>query len=246
MRPPSESELLSLWEQGLARHPIDRALLLCSWARPELPGERLAGLPLGVVDATVCGCARGCSVPASSSRSVANSAASSWRSAWWSMSCWPTPIKATTVAKSMSALSAFGVPDSRDMANVASELDAEAAALRLLERCCIAHPGTAVPALAAMLGDVEARLEAADPIADLRLAVSCEACGHAWDATLDAGALLWDEVRRHAEARSGRWPRWRGPMAGRNETCWRCRPGGGRRTSACWRPEAPRTRSVGK
>ena len=89
------------------------------------------------------------------------------------------------------------------MASVASELDAEAAALRLLERCCIAHPGTAVPALAAMLGDVEARLEAADPIADLRLAVSCEACGHAWDATLDAGALLWDEVRRHAEGLLG-------------------------------------------
>ena len=46
MQVPSEAQLLALWEQGLRRHPVDRALLLCAWARPEVPGSRLAELPL--------------------------------------------------------------------------------------------------------------------------------------------------------------------------------------------------------
>lgn len=51
MHRPSETDLLGLWEEGLVRHPIDRALLLCAWARPDLAADRFAGLPLGAVNA---------------------------------------------------------------------------------------------------------------------------------------------------------------------------------------------------
>ena len=51
MRALDEAELLSLWESGQTRHPIDRALLLCAWARPDVAPERFAQLPLGVVNA---------------------------------------------------------------------------------------------------------------------------------------------------------------------------------------------------
>ncbi len=203
MRPPSESELLSLWEQGLARHPIDRALLLCSWARPELPGERLAGLPLGVVNTALLRMRARLFGPRIELQVRCEQCGEQLAVGLVVDELLADADQGDDRGEVDVGAFRFRVPDSRDMASVASELDAEAAALRLLERCCIAHPGTAVPALAAMLGDVEARLEAADPIADLRLAVSCEACGHAWNATLDAGALLWDEVRRHAEGLLG-------------------------------------------
>ncbi len=200
---PSESELLSLWERGLARHPIDRALLLCSWARPELPGERLAGLPLGVVNTALLRMRARLFGPRIELQVRCEQCGEQLAVGLVVDELLADADQGDDRGEVDVGAFRFRVPDSRDMASVASELDAEAAALRLLERCCIAHPGTAVPALAAMLGDVEARLEAADPIADLRLAVSCEACGHAWDTTLDAGALLWDEVRRHAEGLLG-------------------------------------------
>src|SRR3990167_10666213 len=50
MRTLDEAGLLSLWERGQDRHPIDRALLLCAWARPDVAPERFAQLPLGVVN----------------------------------------------------------------------------------------------------------------------------------------------------------------------------------------------------
>ena len=50
MQAPGEAEILALWERGLVRHPIDRALLLCAWARPDLPASRFPDLPLGAIN----------------------------------------------------------------------------------------------------------------------------------------------------------------------------------------------------
>ena len=53
MRSLEASDVLALWERGAARHALDRSALLCSWARPELPAERIADLPLGEVTTTL-------------------------------------------------------------------------------------------------------------------------------------------------------------------------------------------------
>jgi len=47
MRSLSDSELIQLWEGGMRRHLLDRALLALSAALPETPFERLADWPLG-------------------------------------------------------------------------------------------------------------------------------------------------------------------------------------------------------
>jgi hypothetical protein len=198
MRVPSESELLALWEGGLARHPIDRALLLCAWARPDVPGDRCPSLPLGVVNVALLRmrealfgrrvelqvrceqCGEQLAVELEIGQLLVDAQHGDDRREVEVGGC------------------RFRVPDSRDLASVAGDMDADAAALRLLERCCIARPGGDAPSLPVLLNDAEDELEAADPMADLRLAVSCGACGYRWDATLDAGALLWDEVQRHA------------------------------------------------
>jgi len=45
--------LLAVWEQGVQRHPIDRALLLLSLAQPETSADHLADLPLGARNAAL-------------------------------------------------------------------------------------------------------------------------------------------------------------------------------------------------
>lgn len=214
MRVPSETELLSLWEDGQIRHPIDRALLLCAWARPDIAADRFAHLPLGVVNTDLLKmrvalfghrvelqvdceyCGEPLEIPLeigellTSARKQDN----------------PAEIEVGGFR--------FRLPASRDLAVVAYDLDAETAALRLLDACCVARPEEGDAVTANVLAEAEERLEAADPMADLRLSVVCESCGQRMDAALDPGALLWDDLQNcargilgqvHALARAYGW-----------------------------------------
>lgn len=110
-------------------------------------------------------------------------------------------------------------PDSRDLAAVA-RLDPAAAETALLRRCISVVDGTAVvdssvdelPASA--VAAVEEAMLAADPQAEVRVALTCEPCGHRWSAAVDVGTFLWARLdawaRRcaadvHALARAYGW-----------------------------------------
>jgi hypothetical protein len=195
---PSTADLLGVWERGMSRHPIDRALLLAAWARPDEPPDRLADLPLGAV----------------------NEALLRLREAWFG-----TPIRAyadcaacgertelsldpaifafpPAPAEAEREVAVSGVrfrpPSRRDLAAIAAENDAERAALLLLERCCLERPASAPANLVDLLGEVEAKLEALDPAAEIALSLVCGACGEPWAAPFDIAALLWDDVDAHA------------------------------------------------
>lgn len=197
MRRPSERELLDLWGSGLARHPIDRALLLCAWARPDVAAERLALLPLGSVNdgllrlrcamfgprVEACIACDHCGEMMEVALDIADMLGDAGRAT-------APPDHAIEGFR-------FRPPDSRDLAAIAGETDVDAAADRLLERCCIARPAEGA-APASVRESAEDWMEAADPLSDLRLHVTCDACGHAWSAELDPGVLLWDEVQRGA------------------------------------------------
>lgn len=203
MRLPSESELLDLWEAGAGRHPIDRTLLLCSWARPDLAADRYAELPLGVINAALLRMRERLFGPRVAAQVCCPQCGElleiELRVGQLLEGAQPGDGRHDVAVAGFR----FRVPDSRDLASIANEVDAEAAALRLLERCCTGRPASDAPPLAAILAEVETELEAADPLADLSLAVNCEACRHAWQAGLDAGALLWDELRRYARGLLG-------------------------------------------
>jgi hypothetical protein len=214
MRVPHEGELLMLWEGGINRHPIDRALLLGAWARPELSPAQLAELPVGALNAALL----------------------RLREAWFGsridgcVDCERCGERLELVLEVEELLAGacdgdaraelemsgfrFRVPDSRDLAAVAHERDAEAATLRLLERCWLERPKAPPPEMASLLAQIEAELEARDPTAHFDLSVACHACGHQWTASLQAGELLWDElgararlllVQIHALARAYGW-----------------------------------------
>lgn len=203
MHAPSATDLLSLWESGLDRHPIDRALLLCAWARPDVAGDRLASLPLGVVNAALLRLRRLLFGPRIELRLHCEECDEQLASVLEIEHLLADAEEGDERSEIEAGGFRFRVPDSRDLASIANELDVETAALRLLERCCVARLAGAEQSLSAILNDAEARLETADSFADLRLSVSCGACGHGWDAGLDAGALLWDEVQRYARGLLG-------------------------------------------
>ena len=197
------SDLLALWEQGGARHPIDRALLLCAWARPELPPARVADLPLGVVNETLIRlraesfgsrieayvdcerCRERLELTLDAGRLLAGAGADEER------------------GELQIGGDRFRVPSSRDLAAVAGERDPEAAARQLLERCRVQRSVSPSGGPRVQLAEVEDGLDALDPTAAIALGVACEACGHAWAAAFDVGAFFWEEIEARARALLG-------------------------------------------
>ncbi len=192
------SALLALWEDGQALSPIDRSLVLCAWARPELDPEQLARLPLGAVNAALL----------------------QLRAAWFG-SVIELELACEQCGESLETRMATGdllanarsdddpatvdvqgflfrLPDSRDLAAITHEPDIDVAALQLLQRCCTGKTDDAGIALHALLTEAGTQLESADPLADLRLDVACHACGHHTPAALDPGSVLWSDVQRQA------------------------------------------------
>lgn len=195
---PSETQLLALWERGLVRHPIDRALLLCAWIRPDLPASRLPDLPLGTLNQAllrlheICfgtrinacvnceHCGEGLELTLDTGQLYADANACD------------TPIEFE-----ISGLP-FRVPCSRDLAALAGQADIQTAALKLLQHCCLAHPDKTELDFASVLTEAEIVMESLDPAADINLALTCDSCGHSWLADFNIGTLLWDKIDAHA------------------------------------------------
>jgi hypothetical protein len=54
--------------------------------------------------------------------------------------------------------------------------------------------GAAIGLPAPVVAEVMTALAAADPLADVRLAMTCVECGHQWDVTFDIASFLWTEI----------------------------------------------------
>lgn len=92
----------------------------------------------------------------------------------------------------------FRLPTGADLEAAAEAVDVEAGAALLLSRCVLGDLD------AASLSDatrdaLEGELARLDPQAELRIAASCPSCGDPVEATLDAGALLLDELAGSAD-----------------------------------------------
>ena len=81
--------------------------------------------------------------------------------------------------------------------------DPGAARAVMLERCVLEAACGPAPVATAELSEaavaaVAEALAAADPGAGLTLGMSCPACDHRWEETLDVGAFVWREVEARA------------------------------------------------
>lgn len=198
--------LLSLWERGASRHALDRSALLATVARPEWPAAEIADLPLGAVnasllrlrsatfgphiaghaDCTQCGQRLAFTVDTRQMLPPAHGDDGDDD---------PAPRETEVAGLRVRA------PSLRDLAAVATQTNARQAARALLARCTLA--GDLAQIDDAALRQVEDALDTLDPQADLVLALHCVACGHAGEAQLDAGALLWEEIEVRARVLLG-------------------------------------------
>lgn len=90
-------------------------------------------------------------------------------------------------------------PDTLDFCHAAGAGTADAARQVLLDRCLTVTGGEgnqqAPENLISKLMELAA---AADPQADVQLALTCPACGAAWNAPFDIGAFLWARIESEA------------------------------------------------
>ncbi len=198
IRAPAEAELLALWERGRARHPIDRSLLLCARARPDLPPGQIAELPLGTINEALLRLREACFGARIDTYVDCERCGQRLEIALDAGQLITSAEKSDKPREFSHRGFRFRLPVGRDLAAIADDRDPHAAALKLLERCCIERPRSEAPELAELLADVETELEALDPAADLNLDVACASCGHRWTPSLDLGALLWDEIDAYA------------------------------------------------
>jgi hypothetical protein len=191
--------LLSVWEQGVQRHPIDRALLLLSLARPEVPVEQLADLPLGARNSALMALQRTCF--------------SARLPAWldclacgermeFELDAAQLPSTDTPAVDSVEVDGhRFDCPTSRHLARLARRNDDPQSGARQLLLDCARHADD-LPreqeAMAELLLRAESAMEAADPWVDIAIEVRCPACDQQEVADFDIATYLWHQVERRA------------------------------------------------
>jgi uncharacterized protein (UPF0212 family) len=198
----SASELLGVWEHGLAQRPIERALTLLATTLPGTPLDDLARLSIGQRDAgllslreqnfgpqlvcltkcTNCGERLELSFMVSDLRVAPDVEA-------------PTELSLRVDDYEVE----FRLPDSFALLAVADSRDVTTARALLLERCLRRvskgdEPWTARELPQPVIDAVVERMAQADPQADVQLALACPLCGHEWQTAFDIVSFVWTEI----------------------------------------------------
>lgn len=230
MLPLTASEVLQVWERGQGLHPVDRALVLLAAALPGTPWEQLACLPVGRRDALLFSlrartfgkhltsyaeCPH-CGEKLEFEESIEDIASGSEITGAASIAA--ISSDSLVMANEMKTLEADGyvvqyrLPDSFDLAAIASARDPEAARQLLLERCVVGaarsgnsaglesqNPVAAGDLPAEIIALLSEKFEQVDPVADISLELTCPACGHRWQMPFDIVTFFWTEINNLAK-----------------------------------------------
>src|SRR5262245_34771863 len=168
-------DVVALWEKGVSLHPLDRGLLALGVADPSA-ANAAADWPLGRRNHALL------------------DLHASWfgprLDGWTSCPACGEKVEFELDARQLAAPNdarrlqdsvhvgehAFRLPTSRDLAHAVVE-ERSTATAGLLERCRIGGPRDA-DWTDGLLETIEERLAAADPLAEIRLALNCPSCGH--------------------------------------------------------------------
>jgi hypothetical protein len=205
----SSDVLLTVWERGHHRHPIERALAVLhaawpgveggGWARASV-GQRDCGL-LGLHEAlfgtelltTTC-------CPRCTERLESTFRTSDVRVRAPAAPVVPAPRQLHAQDYDID----YRLPTSEDLLEiVASGIGTEAATSELLRRCIIraeqagraVDPVTLPPPILAQLG---AQMADQDPEAEIRIKLACPSCGHDWRVGFDIVSYFWSELEEWA------------------------------------------------
>lgn len=185
VRRPRDAELVEAWSASAALGAVDRALALLA-AFVDAPRERLAELSVGQRDTLLCDARAAlfgaplelvATCPACGERNSLNVDVRELPR------CTPDDSPVVVGARR------FRLPDSRDLAAVASEPDPERAARMLAQRCALDGAELDEATLAAL----DDALGERDAAAAVELRFACSSCAAATVAPFDAAAVLFAE-----------------------------------------------------
>jgi len=205
MRSLGDADILAVWETAHRYHPVDQALALLMTAEPEHSRDELASLPLGRRDARLLALRLATFGDALNSRANCphcNEAVE------LEIAC--SALHSPDLLVHERTLAAEGYQlrlrplTSFDLAAAAGAADVAEARQILLQRCVVEAHRNGVLVNAHELPEAisaaaaQAALEL-DPQAELLFELTCPACEHHWQATLDIAHILWKEVNARAQ-----------------------------------------------
>jgi hypothetical protein len=197
----SAPRLLEIWERGAAWHPLDQALLVVQIADADGSGEdpsewtigrrdrRLLEIRRDTFGDRIAGCAE-CPACRSSLEFELSSARL--------MDLPESAAPAEQTVEHEGVPWVMRAPNSRDLAVAAIVPDLDRARTALLARCAqpVNRDGPDAAGWSesqqAALGEALAVL---DPLAEILLDLTCQACGHTWQCLFDIATFLWSEIR---------------------------------------------------
>ncbi|WP_199512591.1 hypothetical protein [Nucisporomicrobium flavum] len=195
----SVPELLAGWELGLSADESRRAVVLHSLARPGEPADRLLATPVGERDADLLALRRRLFGDAVPLRATCAGCDEELEFAF-DLAAVPAPAGPAGERRVTSGdWSVLVRPPTAGDLLAAAAAPPDRARQVLLAACVVEATRRQRPARADQLPAEVRRLvaeacAAADPRADITLAVACAMCGHRTAAALDIGAVLWAEL----------------------------------------------------
>lgn len=206
MCPLTPSHSLFLWEQGLDRHPVDRALLILAVAFPERSPQALAQLSIGQRDALLMQVRR-----QSFGRLVDSWVQCPACQEQLEFGLDLVELEQGQKGKELESLEVVQqvdigdwrfqvqLPNSLDLAAIASCKDVIVAKDLLIQRCLLKIQQTgnvqeleAVPE--AVLQSLTDQLTTSQTTGDVELDLTCPACKYRWQAIFDILTVLWSEI----------------------------------------------------
>ena len=206
MRALSATELLRVWERGLAQSPAQRALTLLGAGCSEPPLKRISQLSIVERDMQLLALRE--QIFGRQLSSIVTCPACSQRLEFGFDGA---DIRARSRGDPDETHSLthgdyevqFRLPNSLDLASLDPVADSEANRQLLWQSCVITAQRAGSEIAAAELPEdvvaaIAQRMAKADPDADFQLALRCPQCDHAWQAPLDIVSYFWSEIHSWA------------------------------------------------
>ena len=199
----SAQKILRIWETGLQRHSIDRALIILAEALPEISWNGLHLLSIGQRDRYLLAVRE-----ATFGGELAAIIRCPACQGQLEFQCTTTDISVSSDEQpgdqvyQMSFdeyMLAFRVPNSFDLLAITHSDSTVVARQLLIERCVLqaSHQNVAItPATLpeAVTVALAGQMAQYDPQAEVIVDLNCPECGHCWSELFDIGAFIWIEI----------------------------------------------------
>src|ERR1051325_11039833 len=182
--------MLSVWEAGGAAAAHARAVALQSAAWPEAPEGGWAERPIGERDGLLLQLREAWFGPHVEATAVCPACGERVEAGFETSGLGPRSRHEGALEVSIGGRAVpFRIATTSDVL-AATGGGAAGARERLLERCVPGWRGLDQPSLDAVV----AAMSGADPLADIRIELTCPACGQCWALAFDIGAHLWGDL----------------------------------------------------